>query len=423
MPLAVLVGAARRADRRAARRRTAAAEQRAAGARMLRVFAPQLPLYGVGIVLTGVLQAHRRFAWPVLAPLLSSLTVIGAYLVFAAVAGPRADRRRRQPGRRADALPVGTTLGVVVLSLCLLIPLRRLRLRLRPGVRASRPTPAPGRRLAAGRRGHRRPPSRSPLLVASTGRRRRRRPAPVVYNLAQTVYLLPWAVLAVPLATAAYPTLAAAPTPPATRTATGATLAPAVAAVLLLSCLGAAALVAAGRPGRPRSSSATGPGGPAAAGIAGVRARACSATGCSRCSPGPCTPGASPGRRPSRPPPAGRSPPPPLLLARGAAAAADRVLARRPGQLGRHDGARRAAGRRRAPRGPGRARWPALARAGAAGCSRRPGRGSPGGAGALARAAGRRHPDAPGALVQGMLCGVVVGVVFSPSAGWWTGAT
>ena len=45
---------------------------------MLRVFAPQLPLYGVGIVLTGVLQAHRRFAWPVLAPLLSSVTVIVA---------------------------------------------------------------------------------------------------------------------------------------------------------------------------------------------------------------------------------------------------------------------------------------------------------------------------------------------------------
>ncbi len=44
---------------------------------MLRVFAPQLPLYGVGIVLTGVLQAHRRFAWPVLAPLLSSV-VVGA---------------------------------------------------------------------------------------------------------------------------------------------------------------------------------------------------------------------------------------------------------------------------------------------------------------------------------------------------------
>ena len=68
-----------------------------AGGRMLRVFAPQLPLYGVGIVLTGVLQAHRRFAWPVLAPLLSSVTVIGAYLLFAAVDGARRDVGRAQP--------------------------------------------------------------------------------------------------------------------------------------------------------------------------------------------------------------------------------------------------------------------------------------------------------------------------------------
>ncbi len=63
----------------------------AAAARQLRVFAPQLPLYGVGVVLTGVLQAHRRFAWPVLAPVLSSLTVIGAYLAFGTIAPHRPD--------------------------------------------------------------------------------------------------------------------------------------------------------------------------------------------------------------------------------------------------------------------------------------------------------------------------------------------
>src|SRR4051812_35245705 len=44
-------------------------------ARLLVVFAPQVVLYGIGIVLTGVLQAHRRFAGPALAPLLSSLVV------------------------------------------------------------------------------------------------------------------------------------------------------------------------------------------------------------------------------------------------------------------------------------------------------------------------------------------------------------
>ncbi len=38
--------------------------QGASAARMLVAFAPQIVLYGVGIVLTGVLQAHRRFIGP-----------------------------------------------------------------------------------------------------------------------------------------------------------------------------------------------------------------------------------------------------------------------------------------------------------------------------------------------------------------------
>src|SRR3712207_6947353 len=56
-------------------------------ARFLLVFAPQVVLYGIGIVLTGVLQAHRRFAGPAIAPLLSSVVVAGAYLLFAGIGG------------------------------------------------------------------------------------------------------------------------------------------------------------------------------------------------------------------------------------------------------------------------------------------------------------------------------------------------
>jgi len=52
---------------------------------ILRVFAIQIPLYGVSIVLGGLLQAHRRFAWPVLAPLVSSVVVVATYLVYGAV--------------------------------------------------------------------------------------------------------------------------------------------------------------------------------------------------------------------------------------------------------------------------------------------------------------------------------------------------
>src|SRR5918997_3058529 len=73
-------------------------------ARFLVVFAPQVVLYGIGIVLTGVLQAHRRFAWPALAPLLSSVVVAAAYLLFAGMGGS---------GRAADlTTPAELVLGV-----------------------------------------------------------------------------------------------------------------------------------------------------------------------------------------------------------------------------------------------------------------------------------------------------------------------
>ena len=104
--------------------------------RMLVVFAPQVPLYGIGIVLGGVLQAHHRFAGPALAPLLSSAVVIAAYLAYAALAGPAHGAVGFVPSRGAELmLAGGTTLGVVALSLPLLVPVRRAGVRLRPTLR------------------------------------------------------------------------------------------------------------------------------------------------------------------------------------------------------------------------------------------------------------------------------------------------
>ncbi|MFU8855043.1 murein biosynthesis integral membrane protein MurJ [Micromonospora sp. SL1-18] len=239
--------------------------QHQAGARMLRLFAPQLPLYGVGIVLTGVLQAHRRFAWPVIAPLLSSVTVIAVYLGFTAVEGRLATVSA--VGRGGELLlSGGTTLGVVVLSLSLLIPLRRLRLPLRPGFRF--PADARARvgglavagvvTVAA---------QQVALMVALNQVSYGSEASPGIYNIAQTIYFLPWSVLAVPLAVAAYPTLAAARAAGDERTYRK-TLAPAVRGVVLFSLLGTAVLVGTAIPVghfffRPDVA------GPAAAAIAG----------------------------------------------------------------------------------------------------------------------------------------------------------
>ena len=101
----------------------------AVGSRLLRVFMPQVVLYGIGIVLAGVLQAHRRFLAPALAPLLSSLVVITAYLLYA-VQGP--GELALLSTAQELTLSVGTTLGVAVLALPLLLPLRGCGLVLRP---------------------------------------------------------------------------------------------------------------------------------------------------------------------------------------------------------------------------------------------------------------------------------------------------
>src|SRR5258706_13742528 len=101
---------------------------------MLRVFAPQLPLYGIGIVLTGALQTYRRFACPVIAPLLSSVTVMVVYVAFGVLAGRGADLGAVSQ-EHLWLLSGGTTLAVAVLSLCLVVPVSRLHLRIAPTVR------------------------------------------------------------------------------------------------------------------------------------------------------------------------------------------------------------------------------------------------------------------------------------------------
>ncbi|GAA3247341.1 murein biosynthesis integral membrane protein MurJ [Dactylosporangium siamense] len=222
-----------------------------AGTDMLRVFAPQLPLYGIGIVLTGTLQTYRRFAWPVIAPLLSSLTVMAVYVTFGALAGRGADIVGG--GKQVDdadlwLLSGGTTLAVAVLTLSLLIPLSRLRLRIRPTlrfdtheVRALKPLVVAGivtvgsQQLVLG------------LAIALSGYAGKG--VVVVYSLAQTIFLLPWAVLAVPVATTAYPALAEAGADGTEgRDRFAAVLAPAVRTVVVLTSLGAAALVVLAEP-------------------------------------------------------------------------------------------------------------------------------------------------------------------------------
>src|SRR4051812_28889748 len=179
------------------------------GARMLLVFMPQVLLYGAGVVFIGVLQAHRRLLGPALAPLLSSVVVIGAYGLFAGLADRRETDLSTLTRSHELVLSVGTTLGVAMLSLPLLVPLRRAGRRLRPTLRFPPGVATTARRMAIAGAVVLGSQDLATGAILRLANDRGSGGAVVLFNLAWAVFLLPWAVLAVPIATAAFPTLTA----------------------------------------------------------------------------------------------------------------------------------------------------------------------------------------------------------------------
>ncbi|MEZ0071221.1 murein biosynthesis integral membrane protein MurJ [Planotetraspora sp. GP83] len=180
----------------------------AVATRMLVVFAPQIPLYGLAVVLYGVLQAHRRFAGPALAPLVSSVVVIAAYLAFAPLSGRDSDPAS-VPRPAELALSAGTTLGVLALVVTVVGPASRLGSGWRPALRFPDGVAVQVRRLAlAGLSALVAQQVAMAIVIplANSGIGGGALPA---YNYAWAIYQVPYAVLAVPIATSAFPVLAA----------------------------------------------------------------------------------------------------------------------------------------------------------------------------------------------------------------------
>ncbi|WP_051393238.1 murein biosynthesis integral membrane protein MurJ [Glycomyces arizonensis] len=215
------------------------------GTEMLVLFAPQLPLYGIAVVLTGVLQSHRKFAWPALAPLLSSITMIAVYVAYGFLTDSQSDAARVS---QSDLLllALGTTLGVAVLAGCLFIPLRRLGLRLRPTWKFDAHLTASVKALAIAGVITLGAQQLCQFVLLRLANGAGDGPV-VVFTVSQTFFLLPWAILAVPFATAAYPNLSEAhalgDTPAYQRT-----IAAAGRVVLVLSGLGVTALAGVAEP-------------------------------------------------------------------------------------------------------------------------------------------------------------------------------
>jgi len=176
-------------------------------ATFLTTFAAQIPLYGVGVVLTGVLQAQRRFLAQALAPLLNSLVVIGVFVVFGRLVTATDDPATVSAGAVA-LLGWGTTAGVAVMSLPLLWPVRRTGVRLRPTLRFPAGVASRARALAVAGLGALLAQQVSVLAGLGMANAFGEDGTVPVFLSTQAVYFLPYAVLAFPLATATLPRLA-----------------------------------------------------------------------------------------------------------------------------------------------------------------------------------------------------------------------
>jgi putative peptidoglycan lipid II flippase len=204
---------------------------------MLRVFAPQALLYGLSVVLYGLLQSYRRFAAPSIGPGISSLVLIACYLAFVPL-----DKGRPLSSLPASAelvLAWGTTLGIAALVVVAIPPTWRLHLRLRPVLRFP---PGVARRagglalvgvveLVA--------IDAANVVAIELANGYGKTGAIVLFNYGSQVFNSIAAILALSIVVSAFPVLSARDGPDFDRTSAGSTR-----AVLLLSWLGTAVIAA-----------------------------------------------------------------------------------------------------------------------------------------------------------------------------------
>ncbi len=100
---------------------------------MLVSFAPQILLYGISVVLFGLLQAYRKFGAVSLAPVLGNVVTIAAFILFSSLDhnAPLA----RTPLGAELVLSVGTTMNIGMMVIVTLPSTWRLGLRWRPTLR------------------------------------------------------------------------------------------------------------------------------------------------------------------------------------------------------------------------------------------------------------------------------------------------
>jgi putative peptidoglycan lipid II flippase len=204
---------------------------------MLEAFAPQIILYGLSVVLFGLLQAYRRFTGPSLAPVVSSLVLIASFLLFVPLG--RGYTLAHLPESAQLVLSLGATLGVAMLVLVAVPPAWRLHVKIRPALKFP---PGVARRAGglvvvgiidfiAN--------DLNTLAAIALANGHGETGAIVIFNYAWMVFTALYSVLAVAVTVSAFPVLSAREGEEFDRTCAGSTR-----AVVLLSWLGTAVIAA-----------------------------------------------------------------------------------------------------------------------------------------------------------------------------------
>jgi putative peptidoglycan lipid II flippase len=99
------------------------------GGQLLAMFMPQIVFYGVGAVMTGLLNANRRFGVPMFAPILNNLVVVAVGLTFHFLVGQQVPQVGEVTTGQKLLLGLGTTAGVAAMTLVQWPFLRRIGFR------------------------------------------------------------------------------------------------------------------------------------------------------------------------------------------------------------------------------------------------------------------------------------------------------
>jgi putative peptidoglycan lipid II flippase len=185
-----------------------AAQQQHLATFFLRLFAPQIALYGYAAIAAGLLNAHDRFAVPMFVPILNNLVVIATFLGFAAIVhGTPTLAGVDHSAAQKVLLAAGTTAGVAVMAVANWPFVRRLPGRLRPRFRFGHPAVRKLGRLSTWTFGYvvSNQITFSIALVLANGVQG----GPTAYFTAFAFFQLPYGIATVSIMTALVPTLAA----------------------------------------------------------------------------------------------------------------------------------------------------------------------------------------------------------------------